>query len=116
MTFQGLVGPGVGRSLTRCPNCGRATDPARPLDLPAPWLGHEAALAALMQRLADHETLRARMGNAPDKARLAFDRRVDDLLPELMDAHWEFYRLLAERVPVMADLLAWLFRWYYPLA
>ncbi|MBU1749686.1 MAG: hypothetical protein KKA73_18535 [Chloroflexi bacterium] len=116
LTFEGLVGPEVSRSLAQCPHCGRATDPARRLDMPATWRGHGAALVALMPRLVDDEVLRARMGNAPDQARLAFDRRVDDLLPELVDTHWEFYRLLAEQPTVMAGLLDWLFRWYHPLA
>jgi|GEM_PF-3430853 len=117
LTIPGLLGPQVTQSLIRCPGCGRSPGAIRPLDMPAAWMGHGAALAALMQRLADDEVLRGRMqNNGPEKARLAFDRRVDDLLPHLVDTHWEFYRLLAEQPAVMAVLLARLFRWYYPLA
>jgi len=116
LLFQGLLGPQVTKWLIRCPGCWRSHNTIRPLDMPAAWLGHGAALTALMQRLADDETLRARMQNAPERAYLAFERRVDEVLPELVDTHWEFYRLTAEQPAVMADLLAQLFRWYYPLA
>jgi type I restriction enzyme, R subunit len=64
--------------------------------------------------LADNIALEASIrANTPENARLTFDHVVNDLLQEIIDAHFKFYKQVNDDEEFAKTFLDWLFERYY---
>ena len=65
-------------------------------------------------RLAENIALAASIrANTPENARLTFDHVVNDLLQEMIDAHFKFYKQVNDDEAFARTFLDWLFERYY---
>ncbi len=65
------------------------------------------------QRLSGHAALEASVRvNPPENARLTFDHVVNDLLQDMIDGHFKFYKQVTDDPEFAKTLLDWLFERY----
>jgi type I restriction enzyme R subunit len=67
----------------------------------------------LEERLADNVALEASVRvNPPENARLTFNHVVNDLLQDMIDGHFKFYKQVNDDPEFAKTFLDWLFKRY----
>ena len=67
----------------------------------------------LQEALVSDPALEASMRvNAPENARLTFNHVVNDRLQDMVEGHFQFYKLVNDDPEVAKELLDWLFQQY----